>query len=132
MRENKRKHLEFVQNIVNRLSTNSFLLKGWSVALVSALFALASFESRREFLFLAYIPVVIFWGLDGYCLWQERLFRKLYEEIRLRDENVTDFDMSTERVEKNVTWPAAVLSKTLLAFHGSIVFAIIVVMIIGV
>ena len=40
--ERKGKHLEFIQGTVNRLSTNSFLLKGWSVVLVSALFALAS------------------------------------------------------------------------------------------
>ena len=40
--ERKGKHLEFIQGTVNRLSTNSFLLKGWSVVLVSALFALAA------------------------------------------------------------------------------------------
>ena len=37
---NKHKHLELIQGVINRLSTNSFLLKGWSVVLVSALFAL--------------------------------------------------------------------------------------------
>ena len=38
----KQAHLEMIQGIVNRLSHNSFLLKGWSVVLVSAMFALAA------------------------------------------------------------------------------------------
>ena len=28
---NKHKHLELIQGVINRLSTKSFLLKGWSV-----------------------------------------------------------------------------------------------------
>ena len=35
----KLSHLEMIQGIVNRLSQNSFLLKGWTVVLVSGLFA---------------------------------------------------------------------------------------------
>ena len=38
--EKKVKHLEFLQGIVNRLATDSFRMKGWSVVLVSALFVL--------------------------------------------------------------------------------------------
>lgn len=130
MRENKRKHLEFIQGVVNRLSTNSFLLKGWSVGLVAALFALSARDSRSEFLMLVYIPVIIFWGLDGYCLWQERLYRALYRHVRLMDENDTDFCMSTEKVagKDGPTWLGAVFSKTIIAFHGALLFAVFIVM----
>ena len=83
--DNKRTHLELIQGIINRLSTNSFVLKGWSVVLVSALFALAAPESRPAFVYLAYIPTVVFWGLDGYFLWQERLYRALYDHVRMLD-----------------------------------------------
>ena len=31
------------------------------------------------FVFLAYIPATVFWGLDGFFLWQEQLYRKLYD-----------------------------------------------------
>lgn len=34
---NKYVHLNMTQGVVNRLSYNSFLLKGWSVLLVSAI-----------------------------------------------------------------------------------------------
>lgn len=133
MRENKRKHLEFIQGVVNRLSTNSFLLKGWSVALVSALFILSSKDARPEFLFLTYIPAIIFWGLDGYCLWQERLYRALYRHVRLMPEDDVDFCMSTAKVMKgkHPTWIAATFSKTLIAFHGALIGAIVMVMFLG-
>ncbi len=34
--EQKHKHLELIQGVINRLSTNPFLLKGWSVVLILA------------------------------------------------------------------------------------------------
>ena len=37
--DKKLAHLEMIQGVVNRLANCSFLLKGWSVLLVSALFA---------------------------------------------------------------------------------------------
>ncbi|MBN8817880.1 MAG: hypothetical protein J0I80_04040 [Sphingomonas sp.] len=133
MRENKRKHLEFIQGVVNRLSTNSFLLKGWSVALVSALFVLSSKDARPAFLFLTYIPAIIFWGLDGYCLWQERLFRALYQQVRTIPEDQIDFCMSTKKVEgeDRPTWLYATFSKTLIVFHGALIISIVVVMFLG-
>jgi hypothetical protein len=32
----KIKHLEMIQAVISRLANNSFLLKGWSITLVSA------------------------------------------------------------------------------------------------
>lgn len=130
MRENKLKHLEFVQGVVNRLSTNSFLLKGWSVGLVAALFALSNNAAKPQFVLLAYIPIVIFWGLDGYCLWQERLYRALYEHVRLMDEKQTDFCMSTKKVAggEGLTWGSATFSRTLIAFHGALTISVLIVM----
>ena len=39
---NKLKHLEFIQAAINRMAGNLFMLKGWSVTLIAALFALAA------------------------------------------------------------------------------------------
>ena len=129
--ENKSKHLELIQGVVNRLSTNSFLLKGWSVVLVSALFALSTPQSDTSFIYLAYIPAAMFWGLDGYFLWQERLFRDLYDHIRKLDESAIDFSMDTTPFKSGKdarAWSNAVCSKTLAPFHGVLIGAIVVVM----
>ncbi len=93
--DRKHKHLELIQGVINRLSTNSFLLKGWSVVLISALFALSAADSRPAFVFLAYIPATVFWGLDGFFLWQEQLYRKLYDHVRILKNEDIDFSMNT-------------------------------------
>ena len=90
MDERKLKHLELIQGVINRLAGNSFLVKGWSVLLVSALLTLAA---RRQpdagagLLGIPFLPALIFWGLDGYFLWQERLYRALYNHVRVQPED---------------------------------------------
>ena len=128
--DHKHKHLELIQGVVNRLSTNSFLLKGWSVVLVSALFALSAADSRAAFVFLAYIPAFVFWGLDGFFLWQEQLYRKLYDHVRVLKNEDVDFSMNTMpfRTNDGPTWLGAILSKTLIPFHGVLIVAVVVVM----
>lgn len=129
MNENKRSHLEMIQGVVNRLSQNSFLLKGWSVILVSALMTLAAKDSNLIVIFLAYFPALAFWFLDGYFLWQERLFRALYDYVRNLNEENIDFSMNTSIVKDKVdSWNKVSLSKTLRIFHGVVLFSIIIVM----
>ena len=130
--DKKTKHLELIQGVVNRLSTNSFLLKGWSVVLISALFALSVGGSNPAFVFLAYIPAFVFWGLDGYFLWEEKKFRKLYDHVRQLEEAEIDFSMDTTGVKDQAgTWWGATGSKTLVPFHGVLIGAIVVVMLIA-
>ncbi|MCK5606701.1 hypothetical protein KAR91_32665 [Candidatus Pacearchaeota archaeon] len=126
----KQAHLEMIQGIVNRLSHNSFLLKGWTVILISALFALAAKDKNALFISLAYFPAIAFWCLDGYFLWQERLFRALYDYVRLLEEENIDYSMNVNKANvSGITWAEAFLSKTLIMFHGVILISIIIVMI---
>jgi hypothetical protein len=129
--ERKLKHLDFIQGVINRLSTNSFLLKGWSVILVSALFALSADKTNVQFIFLAYLPTFAFWALDGYFLSLERAYRKLYEKVRKLEADEVDFSMDTREAHSTVTeWVSAYFSKTMLIFHGALVGAVIIVMLI--
>lgn len=127
--DRKLKHLEFIQGVINRLSTNSFLLKGWSVILVSALFALSANNSNVRFIMLAYIPAIVFWGLDGYFLSLEKIYRKHYERVRTKDPEDIDFSMDTSDIQGGFNeWASATFSKTLIPFHGALIGAIILVM----
>lgn len=128
--DKKLKHLEMIQSIINRLSTNSFLLKGWSVVLVAALFALSAPNQSVAFVFLAYFPAIVFWGLDGFFLWQEKLFRDLYDHVRCLDEGDIDFSMDTTQFKSNKgrSWLEATFSPTLIPFHGVLIAAIVIVM----
>ena len=131
--DRKIKHLEFIQNVINRLSTNSFLLKGWSVVLLSALFALSAYNSSGKYILLAYIPAIVFWGLDGYFLSLERSYRDLYDIVRnIEPENI-DFSMSIKELQKGfIGWMCATFSRSLIAFHGALIIAIILIMVIQV
>jgi hypothetical protein len=129
--DQKLKHLEFIQGVINRLSTNSFLLKGWSVVLISALFALSASNSNVKFIFLAYVPAIAFWALDGYFLALERDYRLLYEKVRKQDPDSIDFSMDTREIKSDSKgWADAALSKTITVFHGALIGAVIVVMLI--
>src|SRR3989338_8906716 len=120
--ENKQKHLEFIQAVINRMAGNSFLLKGWAITLVAALFALSAKDTNQSYVFIIYFLVIIFWILDGYFLSQERLFRDLYNHVRTLDEKDIDFSMNTAEYKKkwknSLVW--AMFSPTLLIFYLSL------------
>ena len=127
--ESKHKHLELIQGVVNRHATNSFRVKGWTVVLVTALFVLLAKEERLDVAYIALAPVLAFWGLDGYYLWQERLLRALYDHARVMDEREIDFSMDTQafRTGWKRTWIGATLSVTLVSFFGALIIAIVLV-----
>ena len=121
-----------IQGVINRMANNSFLLKGWSVILVSALFALAAKDSNKLYIYLSYFPSLAFWVLDGYFLRQEKLYRKLYDKVRSINDSEIDFSMDTSSLTNQVhTWSEVIFSKTLSIFHGVIVLTILLVMLIA-
>src|SRR6266481_6277359 len=120
------KHLEFIEGVVSRMASNSFLLKGWSVTLGVALLGLAAKDSNAKFALLALFPPIVFWGADAYYLRQERLFRKLYDRIR----ELTDaewlasgkFAMSTVTEGAHVpTWKQTLTTPTVCGIHVSVI-----------
>ncbi|NLA26050.1 MAG: hypothetical protein GX878_01495 [Firmicutes bacterium] len=108
-----------IQVIINRMAANSFMLKGWAVTLVAAIFALAGKNADQVYFLAAYIPVVVFWGLDSYYLLQERLYRSLYEKVRKIEDAEIDFSMqaTTELDRKKNSYRSCVFSKTELWFY---------------
>ena len=124
--EDKIAHLGMVQGVISRMAQNSFAIKGWSVTLVAALFALAAVDANPAFVYLAYLPVVTFWTLDAYFLRQERLFRALFNEIRAQPKEDVDFSMDTEPFAAAVAGQGTVFwSRTLVLFHGTVLFAVL-------
>ena len=120
--EAKLKYLEMIQAVITRMAHNSFLLKGWSVTLTAAIFALSAKDANPNFVIIALLPTSVFWGLDGYFLRQERLFRKLYDSARNQPPKDIDFSMNTQPYQNEVdSWFGVVVSTTLLAFHLPIV-----------
>ena len=79
--EEKLKHLEFIQNVITRMNTNSFQIKGWAITIVSAILALYASTNNNHFILLSIFPTIMFWFLDAYYLTKERKFRGLYNDV---------------------------------------------------
>jgi len=75
------KHLEFIQNAITRMNTNSFQIKGWAITIVAATLALYASTKNECFILVGVFPSLIFWFLDAYYLTQERKFRGLYNDV---------------------------------------------------
>lgn len=120
MSDNKIRHLEMIQGIINRMAGNSFSLKGWAVTLEAGLFALASKEADKLYFIIVYIPVLIFWGLDAFYLREERIYRELYNIVRNKLETEIDFDMDISLLnlqDPKFTFWNAFLSSTEKCFY---------------
>ncbi len=126
---NKIAHLTFIQGVINRMGQNSFLLKGWSVTVVAALFVLSSKGSNNLFVLISYFPAFMFWFLDAFFLHQEKLYRKLYEEVASGNIDNNTFTLNTNLVRDKVdSYLCVLFSKTLLPFYGVIIGVILFVM----
>jgi hypothetical protein len=112
------------------MAGNLFLLKGWSVTLIAALFALAAKDTNKLYILIAYFPLLIFWLLDGYFLSQERKFRALFDHVRKLNEDSIDFSMDTRPFadDANNSWAAALLSRTLLVYYLGLALVMLVIM----
>ena len=111
------KHLEIIQNVINRMAHCSFLLKGWAIALATAGLWISTKANDEYYILVLLIPTFLFWILDGFFLNQERLFRSLYNSVRESKE--TNFSMKTDNSKSN--WLGVCFSKTLLIFYLGIV-----------
>ncbi|MBA4419564.1 MAG: hypothetical protein C0391_00245 [Anaerolinea sp.] len=111
------------------MSTNSFLLKGWAVTLMAGIFILSSKDTNQQFFLMTFLPALIFWGLDSYYLHQEKLYRYLYNNIRLIDnyEQYNDkFTLQTDKIQDVPSWVCLLFSKTILPFYGILISGIII------
>ena len=131
--DSKLKHLEFIQNVITRMNSNSFLIKGWMITLVSALFALAAKDANIHYVLITYIVTPVFWFLDGFFLSQERQYRELYNVVRQKALDTIDFSMNASIYNKGRnTWFRSIFSKTLYPFYGiTLTVSLVVMLLIG-
>ncbi len=127
MKEEKTKHLEFIQNAINRLNSNSFQIKGWMITIVSALLALYASSGKETYVFVAIVPTLLFWYLDAYYLQQERKFRELYKDVLSEDSAIPDFAMPISNyTSRRCKFLSAFFSKTIGWLYG-VIFVLLIV-----
>ena len=114
------KEIDVIQEIIKRMAFNSFMIKGWAITLVVVALLL---KGTKHQVLIAFIPLLVFWALDSYFLWQERMYRKLYDWVisnRLKTDEYL-FDMNAYRFKDTVQSKFRIMfSITLGWFYGSI------------
>lgn len=110
MKETKSKHIDIVQSTISRMAQNSFAIKGWTITILVGLFVFLQNDEFRSNIFIYLIPIIFFWILDSYYLWQERLFRKLYNDIIDNVTEESDLSMNVTQYKNTVKFYSSLFS----------------------
>jgi hypothetical protein len=127
--QNKIAHLQMIQNVIARMAGNSFSLRTLAVTLTTGLIALLGSIDKPTPLYAlaALLPLFVFWLLDARYLQLERLYRRLYDDVRLGTTN-EPFIMAIgayERQEKAV--PSIALSWSVLWVYATLLVVLALV-----
>ena len=88
-------HLSIYQNVIQRMASNSALVKAWCITLVSAILVIVAEKNNPQYSLIAIIPIILFLLLDSYYLALERGFRESYNEFirKLHDGVINQEDL---------------------------------------
>lgn len=125
--DDKRKHLEIIQGVINRMSSNSFLFKGWSITIIAGISAFAAKDSNAALMIIPIVSSILFWGIDAYYLMLERAYRNLYKHVALKDSNDIDYSMAVSSDDKKFTrWLATLWRPVLWVFYCTVLIMLII------
>lgn len=88
-------HLGIIQNVIERMSSNSTNCKAWCVTLVAAVLVIIADKGKPDYAWIALLPTVVFMALDAYYLALEKGFRNSYNQFvsKLRSGSLTEMDL---------------------------------------
>lgn len=114
--DDQRKHLDFIQAIITRMSSSSSSVKGGGVTVSMAAFGFSANEANPFIACLGLIAVLLFATLDAHYLRQERLFRALYDDAR--QGLVETYSMAKDSYEDGTKISGALKSWSVAGFYG--------------
>ncbi len=125
----KIKQLEMLQAVINRMASNSFVFKGWSVTIIAGLSAFATSDSNKKLLLVAFLATLLLWAVDAYYLSLERQYRLLYEKRAKQKPKEISLSMKLSEYSKLKSWLKALFAPVLLGFYGAASVLIVVTVI---
>lgn len=131
-------HLEFIQNIITRMNTNSFQIKELTILIITACLAIYASEKINLMLLIPIIPTLVLWFLDAFYLQQERKFRSLYNDVaninapKLYNPKPYEMPICKYTADKNssLSFWRAFFSQTILLFYCSLIITLLVLFVI--
>lgn len=122
----KLSHLQLVEQQIQRMASNSFKIKSWSITIIGAAIGywLKDAYSQKNGFELAALIVIItllFWWLDAYYLMLEKGYRELY--IAINNNRLRNYTLDIKPYIKKLDIRyIAITSKTFICTYLVIVF----------
>lgn len=116
------KEIDLIQDCIKRMANNSFVIKGWTISLVSIVIAIGFDKDANLFHLgmILLIPILSFWYLDSFFLQTEKKYRKMYQWV-IKYRSTTDdylYDLNPCRFKNEVKSIFNVMfSKTLIPLY---------------
>lgn len=131
-KETLHKEIDLIQGVINRMASNSFLLKGWTVTIIVGVLALTKDTIvTNDVTYLALtllIPLCVFWYLDAFFLHKEKCYRELYKWVieNRPTSNEYKYNLNYKRFENDVDSIAKIMrTSTIGVFYGIIALILI-------
>jgi histidine triad (HIT) family protein len=96
--EDRRKHLDFIQATISRMSAASTTTKSWMFPVITAIYGFALVQGARQVACLGVGAVLLFAYLDANYLRQEKRFRRLYKAVAEGSNNIAVFSLNPDDV----------------------------------
>ena len=122
-------HMSMIQDIITRIETNAFTLKALAMTLATAALAFSGSVKNPSWVYplAGCFPVIIFWIMDAKYLRLGRLFRHLFNAVRLKEVS-EPFEMNIKPYsDKEQSVLRIAFSWSVLWFYLSIVVAFTIV-----
>lgn len=124
-------HLGILQDIITRMASNSSNCKNWCITLVSAILVIIADKNQPNYIWIALIPILLFFFLDSYYLGLERGFRATYNHFvsKLHNSTATTQDLFVIRPPKGFklwgTTLGSAFSPAVLPFYGILAITVV-------
>lgn len=131
-KEDFRAYLTMIQSVISRMANNSFLVKGWSITIISAILTLATARGLNHRIYIvAAVVTTAFCFLNCIYLKTERLYRNLHKKVQnegLQElKQVKFFNLDTSACkDKNTRLIKVVLSNSIWPFYSAILLGILI------
>jgi histidine triad (HIT) family protein len=91
--DDRRKHLDYIQAVITRMSQASSAAKSWLLPVVTATYGYALTKRIDSVALLGVAAVLLFSFLDANYLRQERAYRRLYDAVTRKTKEIPIFSL---------------------------------------
>lgn len=125
-------YLNILQSVITRMAGNSASCKSWCITLISAIIVVLLNNNNGGYVYIALLPLAVFFYLDCFYLSNEKGFRDRYNHFikKLHEGNATNPDLFVIEPIKKITSCdifSKIESKSIWPFYGFILAMILII-----